>query len=212
MPKGQRPRAYRYDQRLLPDEVHEIHIPADAIGPKGDLEVRYYNLEPRRPTHIFPGTDAIQVLIPGGWFAAKLARGLGVIFVEVTFIAALGLFCSTFLTFPVSPIVALAILLLIILTGAVSAEFEKGLTFDQNKESKTAMIAEKFARGVTAVAHFVLPPFDRYRPAALVSAGEEVSWATVLGAAAWIGLFYGGLLTILGAFIFQRRELALAAR
>ena len=211
-PGAARPLVYALNGTFMPDEQREIQIPSDAIDEDGVLEVRFINLEPRRPTLIFPEKEAMQVLIPVGSFAPNLVRGMAIIFVEVLFLAVLGLCCSTFMGFPVSPIVALSVLLLIYLSASLKSQFEKGLTFDQNRDSQTALIAEKAARAVTAAVHFVLPPFDKYAPSSLVSSGEEVSWRMLLEATGLIGLLYGGVLILVGSLIFERRELALATR
>jgi hypothetical protein len=184
-------------------------VPADAVDKEGALELRFYKLEPRRPTLIFSETDSIQVLFPVGGFGGNLARGLALIFFEVLFIAALGLFCSAFLSFPVSPIVALAFLLLVFLASTLKVELDKGFTFDQNQTSPVAQAAERVTRIATAVLHAVLPPFHRYAPSALVSSGEEVSWGLLLDGVWSLGLLYGGVLMLLGARIFERREIGL---
>ncbi|MBM4041679.1 MAG: hypothetical protein FJ290_24535 [Planctomycetes bacterium] len=200
----------RPDAAYLPDEVHELQVPADAIDQEGVLEVRFTNREPRKPTLIFSSTDSIQVLIPVGGFAGNLVRALAVIFLEVLFITILGLFCSAFLGFPVSPIVALAILLLTLLASTVKGELDKGFTFDQNLTSPVARAAEKVTRVVTTVLDAVLPPFHKFTPSALVSSGEEVSLGLVHEATWSLALVYGGLLMLLGMHIFERREIGLA--
>ena len=208
----ERPRIYRYDTTSTPDETHEIEFPADAVDGKGRLEVRFYNFEPRQPTLVFPEDEGIAVLMPVGSFAGNLARGMLIVFFEVFFVAALGLFCSSFLTFPVSPIVALSILLLVFLSSFVTTAFEEGLEFDRTGKSKVAAAAEKFTRAVAYATSRIMPPFSRYRPSDRVSYGEEVSWPTVGEAAAVIGVLYGGALTLLSILVFERRELALAQR
>jgi hypothetical protein len=213
LPPGQRHQVYELYNTYRPDEVHELQVPADAVDKDGVMLVRLENnLDPRRPVLIFSGKDAIQALLPAGGFGPNLARGLLVIFVEVLFLAVLGLFCSTFLDFPVAPVIALSILLLIHLSATAQAEFEKGFSFDQSKQSGTAQVVEHVARFVSAAVHRILPPLDRFATSPLVSSGEEVSWGLVYRAYCWIGLFYGGLLLLVGASIFERRELALASR
>ncbi len=208
----ERPSVYRYDATFTPDETHEVEFPADAVDGKGRLEVRFYNFEPRRPTLIFPQDEGVAILVPVGSFAGNLARGMLIVFFEVLFVAALGLFCSSFLTFPVSPIVALSILLLVFLSSFVTTAFEEGLEFDQTRESKFAVAAEKFTRAVAYATSVIMPPFSRYKPSDRVSYGEDVSWLTVGQAALVIGLVYGGALLLLSVLIFERRELALAQR
>jgi len=211
IPPEQRHQVYSIYDTYMPDEVHEIQVPTDAIDRNGRLVVQFFNLEPRRPTLIFSEADSIQVLVPVGGFTGNLARGLLVILVEVMFIAVLGLFCSTFLGFPVSPIVALSLLLLTFLSSSLKTEFETGgFTFDQNKESAVLQVAEKATRLLVTVLNAVLPPLDAYSPSSLVSAGEEVSVGMLLEATWTIALLYGGVLMLLGALLFERKEMALA--
>jgi len=203
---------YRHRAGYQPEEVHEFQVPSDAVDEDGSVEVHFLNIERRAPTLVFAGEDAIQVLAPVSGFGWNLGRGLALIFVEVLFLAIIGLFCSTFMGFPVSPIVALAILVLIYLTGAVRAEFERGLSIGGRKRSQAARIAEYAVRGIAAGVQMVLPPLGEYSPSALVSSGEEVSWFLVLKAIVLVAILRGGLFVLLGTLIFERRELAVASR
>ncbi len=196
-----------------PDEVHEESISADFITAEGTLDVRLYNLHPKPVILVFTGDDAMQVLVPMAGFASNLSRGLWLVFVEVLFLAVLGLTCSTFLSFPVSPVVALSVYVLIFLASAMDRELSQGLSLFENKEKSAAVgVAEHAVRGVVAAIRHVLPPLDRYSASERVSSGVEVSWFLLLDATFWIALLRGGLLFLLGALVFQRRELALASR
>ncbi|MBL7222700.1 MAG: ABC transporter permease subunit [Candidatus Brocadiae bacterium] len=205
---------YVYRSSRKADEFHEIQIPADAVSEQGELEVQFVNLEPRLPTLIFAGDEAMQVLVRATSFAANLGRGVVLILTEVFFLAILGLFCSTFLTFPVSPIIALSLLLMISLAGTVKAEFEQGFSLADSHAEATQFtrIMEAFVKGVSNVVRVVFPPLDRYAASTRVSSGNEVPWPLVFEAVAMVGLVRGGLLLLLGIFIFERRELALATR
>jgi len=197
-----------------PNEVHEEHIASSFIKPDGTLDVRFYNLDHRNVILVFSGDDAMDVLVPIGGFAANLARGLWLVFVEVIFLAILGLACSTFMSFPVSPVVAVSLYLLIFLAGAMQHELNQGLDVfgTRRGESRAVDLAEKVVRGLITVIRHVLPPLDKYPASERVSSGEEISWFLVLDATFWIALVRGGILFVLGALIFQRRELALASR
>lgn len=205
---------YRYRSSRKPDEFHEIQIPADAVSAEGRLEVQFLNLEPSLPTLIFAGEEAIQVLVPAASFAANLARGLLLIFVEILFLAILGLFCSTFLTFPVSPIIALALLLLIVLAGTVKAEFEQGFSVAGSpaQETQVTRILDRVFEAISTGVRILLPPLDRYAASEWVSTGNVVPWSRILEAVGMVGILRGGALLLLGLAIFERRELALAER
>lgn len=196
-----------------PDEVHEEQIAANFIAPDGTLDISLYNIDRRNVILVFTGDDAMAVLVPMAGFASNLARGLWLVFVEVLFLAVLGLVCSTFLSFPVSPVVALSVYLLIFLASAMQRELDQGLNLFENKEdSAVTSVAEQTVRGMIKVIRRILPPLDEYSAGERVSAGEEVSWSLVLDATFWIGLLRAGVLLLFGALVFQRRELALAAR
>ena len=201
----------RYRAPYKADEVHQVQLPAKTIAEDGTLEIRLYNIEPRRLTLVFSGPDAMQVLIPAASFASNLSRGLWLIFVEVLFLAVLGLFCSTFMSFPVSPVVALSLFLLIFLASSVKTEFDQGLSI-ADKDSKMGGVFQVVVRGITEAVRFVLPPFDKYAASEPVSSGEEVPWAMILEATAAVAIVRGGILMLLGALIFHRRELAVASR
>ncbi|MFW6107138.1 MAG: ABC transporter permease [bacterium] len=213
-------RQLRFTREYTPEEEHEVTLPATPISDDGVLEVHLLNIDHlkaqakgRAPRVIvFSDHDAMKVLLPVGGFAMNLARGLGLLFVEVLFLAILGLFCSTFLTFPVSPIVALCLLLLIYLAGAVHGELERGLELGTERQEGKVSLRERAVRVITAAVRVVLPPFDRYSPASRVSQGIAVSWPLILEAVGLVALVRGGLLVFFGALIFQHRELALAAR
>lgn len=195
------------------DEEHEEPLPARLITPDGVLDVRLHNIDPRNVALIFGGKDAMQVLVPVGGFASNLGRGLWLIFVEVLFLAVLGLVCSTFLSFPVSPVVALAVYLVIFLAGSIHGEMKQGYElFDNKQDSGAISLAEHSVRIIVSALRLILPPLDKYSAAERVSAGEEIPWLLVLDATFWIALVRGGILLGIGAFIFERRELALASR
>ena len=205
-------REYRASRK--PDEFHEIEFRARYIGADNRLEVNFVNRDSRNPaTLVFAGDEAIQVLVPVGGFVGNLGRGLFLIFIEVLFLAILGLVCSTFLGFPVSPIVALSLLLLISLAGTVKAEFDKGLSLSGGgKPTQSTKLGETVLRGVTTVVRAILPPLDRYAASPYVSAGKEVPLGLILEAVGLVGCLQGGILLALGVYIFERREIAGAAR
>ncbi|MFC1806708.1 ABC transporter permease subunit [Planctomycetota bacterium] len=175
-----------------PDEVHEEHIATNFITPEGNLDVRLHNIDGRNLLLIFTGKDAMQVLVPMAGFASNLARGLWLIFIEVLFLAILGLACSTFMSFPVSPVVAISVYLLIFLAASMQRELDQGLDlFDHKSRSQATQAAEKAIRGVIVVIRHVLPPFDRYSASEPVSSGEEISWSIVLHAAFWVAIVRG---------------------
>ena len=210
------PESLNFFRRRLsfkPDEVHEVELHSRLITPDGVLHVRLHNIDRRLVALIFSGKAAIQVLVPVAGFASNLARGLWLVFIEVLFLAVLGLFCSTFLSFPVSPVVALALYVLIFLAAAIQGEIDQKHDLFENREKRATIAAlETGVRATVRGLRFLLPPFDEYGASERVSSGEEIPWLFLLKATVAIAVLRGGILMLIGAAIFQRRELALATR
>lgn len=192
------------------NKEYEDPIPARVIGEDGVLEVHCGNGDPRYLVIVFP-EDALQVLVPVAGFLSNLLRGLALIFIEILFLAILGLFCSTFMGFPVSPIVAICLLLLIYLVGFMHAEILSQVSM-MDESVHPVSIPERAVRVMTRGLRLILPPLDRYSPSSLVSSGEEVSWLLLLQAFGEIALLRGGILFLLGVWIFEQREIAEASR
>lgn len=209
--KFRSPDAIEYAALHKADEQHEDVIPASAIAEDGVLEVHCGNGDPRYLIIVF-NEGAVQVLVPVAGFLSNLLRGLTLIFIEVLFLAILGLFCSTFMGFPVSPVVAVCILLFIYLAGIANAEHLKDIPLRGDESVRKLPVSERAVVQLTAAIRFVLPPLDSYSPSSMVSSGEEVSWLLLLEAFAEIALLRGGILFLLGAVIFQHREIAGASR
>jgi len=209
--KFRSPDAIRFYEYRKPNELYEDPIPARTIGEDGVLEVHCGNGDPRYLVMVF-SEDAVQVLVPTSGFLSNLARGLALVFVEILFLAILGLFCSTFMGFPVSPIVAICLLLLIYMAGIVHGEFLQDVSLLGDESVRKLSVPEHAVRWLTTAVRFILPPLDRYSPSSLVSSGEYVSWLLLLRAFGEIGLLRGGILLLFGMWIFERREIAGASR
>src|SRR5208337_1447023 len=93
---------------LAPDTFHEFQIPPDLFDGNGVLTIYFVNVN--TTALIFPLEDGMEVLYPEGGFALNFARGLGVIFCWMAFLAALGLTAASFLTFPVAAFFSMAVL------------------------------------------------------------------------------------------------------
>jgi len=85
-------------ESLAPDTFHEFQIPPNLFNSQGVLTVLFVN--PNDTALVFPLDDGMEVLYPEGGFALNFARGLGIIFCWMGFLAALGLMAASFLSFP----------------------------------------------------------------------------------------------------------------
>jgi len=194
------------------NELHERQVSAGPISDDGVLEVHIANYDKFGRSMVFAKHSAMKCMFPVGGFTPNLARGLALLFIQVFFLAVLGLFCSTCLTFPVSPIIALSLLLLMFLAGSLQKDFDEQSTWKSKQALADEPLITKFVKVVTVAVRHLLPTFDKYSPTERVSMGLEVSLGSIVGAAFNTVILRGGLLLGLGVLIFHRREVALAVR
>jgi hypothetical protein len=68
--------------------------------------------------------------------------------------------------------------------------------------------ANKSAEAVLKLVFAVLPGFSHYNPVPSLVSGRMVQWSLVTRAMFWYLIVRGGLVAVLGVWLFHRRELA----
>ena len=196
--------------RLAPNTINEFQIPANLFDDQGVLTVVFMN--PNNLSLLFPLEDGLEVLYPQGSFELNYARGLGIIFCWMALLAALGLMAASFLTFPVAAFFSLALLLIGLSSGTLAEAVGSGTVAAGN--------AETGVLGHTAADVVLIPLFKgllviinlagKFSPIDSLSSGRSISWTDLGLAFGQIVLLLGGLLSVIGIGLFQRRELATA--
>jgi len=75
---------------------HEVRLPGIIVDRTGDARLRYINFDMMRKEQFFQPKDGPLLLIKVVGFFNNYMRAVGVLFVWLTFIAALSCFCATF--------------------------------------------------------------------------------------------------------------------
>lgn len=198
--------------RFNSGSFHEFQVPTGVIGPDGTVQVRFLNRDDDRGTVSFPLEDGIELLVYVDSFAMNFTRGLLLVVVKLGFLAATGLFCSTFLTLPVAVTLALCIYLLTGISGFIAEMAEVPWTTSRHAPEGEAPAPppwfEKPLRVYLNCVTFVIPPFEQFATVSPLNSGREISWPTVAKGFGILLLLRGGVLALLGCYIFQRRELA----
>jgi hypothetical protein len=121
----------------------------------------------------------------------------------------LGLVCGACLSFPVAILVVLSVFLVGISAGFLSNVVERAYLFGQDIREPGApfSLADRVLQGTLQGILTLFPPLLRFSPVPLVSDARAVSWAMVLKTLGELVLLRGGLIAVLGAYLFHRREL-----
>jgi len=161
---------------------------------------------------IVPNEEYLQ--IPGGGltlsysagsYHANYARTMGVLWLKLAFLAMLGIFCSTFLSFPVASMVSLGVFLMAESAGYISLAVSNYSTLGDDDH------VNFFKLAISAIAYSVSWIFNVYaelKPVEKLVNGQIVGGVDMLSAAGVIGAW---CLVLFGAsvVIFRRRELAI---
>ncbi len=178
------------------------------VDSRGILELTVVNGHASRPSNPFSITfppDGLEILYPVGSYAVNFARIMIVIWIKLGFVASVALMASTFLSFPVASLVALAVLF-----AAESAVFlSDSLGQYSIKDAQGDIdIKSLFIQSIAAPVAWTFQTFAELRPAANLVDGRLVGWGMLLKA---VGVIGGWTLAMLGFgwLLFRNRELAL---
>jgi ABC-type transport system involved in multi-copper enzyme maturation permease subunit len=194
---------------------HEEQLPVGIVPDKGPLRgkvrVHFMNRNTERPI-VFLLEDGPMILYHDGGFGMNLLRGLLIIYFWLGLISAIGLMASSFLSFPVATFMSLGILLISASTGTLEQIIEEGgitgINHETGKKDESSLLdgaAIFFANNAVKVTSAIWG----YSPVDSLSAGRTIKWITLLAAFIWVVLIVGGLVMAVGAYLFQRKELAL---
>jgi len=191
--------------------THTLRVPADAITDDGELTVTFINIHPDGERMTFPasaifiGENGLEVLYPADDFEPNLARALAMIWLQLLFLAALGLFGASFLTFPTACLMCL----LVFFAGSGVGYLLEAIDWVGKDESAvvSGWVAAVTGPVVKAFLHLI-PDFSAYTPSDEIVDGRLVSWQALGSALAHIGVLRTGVVLVLGCYVLTRREVA----
>jgi hypothetical protein len=205
------PRYRTAELSLAADTFHEFVLPPNLVDESGKLTINFINRS--ESVLLFPLEDGLEVLYPEGGFGLNFARGVGIIFFWLAFLAAIGLMASSFLSFPVAAFFSIGVLIVGMSTSTMALILEQGTIFEVNHDTGVA-------DQQTVIDHIALPMFRGllnlinlvrgFSPIDSLSTGRSVSWSEVGLAFGQIFVLFCGILAAIGITVFNRRELATA--
>ncbi len=183
-------------------------IMSDTIEPNGVLALQVGNWDVEkgtmnRETISFP-PDGLEISYSVGGYRANFARVVGVLWVKLAFLAMLAIAASTFLSFPVTCMVAFTTFLAAEGSGFILQSLESYQT--ETREGKTILFNTIIDRVASAVGH-AFKIYADLRPTARLVEGLRLSWNDVSWGVAVLTLCTA-VLYLVGVLAFRQRELA----
>ena len=211
------------------DTFHTAYLLTDDIRDDGSLDLTVINsgADLGQSTVAFAPGEGLEVFYRVGGFGGNLTKALGVLWVRLGFLAALGLAAATFLSFPVA-----CLFCFLIFVAAVGSEYlseslssygsiprdevawwnkitltigkfielvRTGETYDAFK-----LVIRLIGEGFT----FMVPPLARYSPTPDLAYGRVISGTFLREVLLRIGLLSTGVVGLIAVVIFSRREIA----
>jgi len=189
-------------ERLLPIQrkdpiktVREIEVPAKLVADDGYFAVAFLNDPLNDTTIIFQ--DGIKLLYKADTFTANFIRATLIILCRLVFLACLGIFTGTFLSFPVAILFCIVIFFTATISGFVIESFD----YLSENMAFFYSLTVKLLVGL-------LPQFDKHNPSKYLVPAELLSWSVVGRVVLYMVCIQSLLLLILGLIVFSFRELA----
>jgi hypothetical protein len=197
---------------------HSFGVPSDELKADGTLEITYENRyapkgrgDPPVIHAEFPFEDGIEVLYPAATFGENVVRAGAVIFIRLAFIALVGVWASTFLSFPVAVLLSLVVFMIgymadFIFTDLISQMYVFGSSMVPPWAPLNRL--DDALRTVLRGFFMLFPNFNKFDVVPNLSDGMVVRWGMLRDCFLMLILVRGGILALTGWAIFQRRELA----
>ncbi len=207
------------DRKEVFDSPHEFRIPADVVTDDGRLIINFENrtlpYRGRKVMAIFSGPDSLIALYRSGSFGMNFVKALLLILIRLGFLAALGVVFGSLFSFQVAAYILIVLLLCSAMVGIVREVIRDPSLFRHTHEGdvKTGegifdtLVVRSFYKGI----FLLVPDLHKYNPINLVSTGSEVSWSLVGRGFAALVLLKAGIISLLGWYFFNKKELAAAA-
>ena len=202
---------WRESYSLPANQFHEIMIPPSSIPEKEQfrIECRNYN----EMTLIFPQSDPLELLYRDGSFSTNYTRALGIIFAGLVLMAALGLFASSFLSFPVATFMTLGLVLLFSSGQLIQEVLLENTLGDAEKDGGPSQAVRTLDKVMIPVFKFVggtLKSISPGSPIEDLTSGRSISTGLMISTIFKQIVIAGGIIAGLGMWILTNRELAIA--
>jgi len=191
------------------DVQHMVNVTSDIITPEGTVVAQYLNLRPDAPTVIFPYEDGVVLYYPAGTLEGNYVRAFSTLLIILGLLAALGLACGACLSFPVAVLMAVVVFLVGLSAGFLDAYIREAYIFGPDIRQPGAAFSwgDRLFQYTLRGLLWLFPPVFKFTPVSHLANAEIVPGALIGRAAVTLLLVRGGLIAVIGALFFHRREL-----
>lgn len=218
--------------KLVIETDNELVIPASLIDKDGNLVVTIDVPRERRDGYQQPfiGFDykdkEVELFYRVGSFESNLIKAMVLIWLRLGFWAIVGLVAGAMLSFPVAALMGCVFFLSAEFSGVIDESLQSYVSVGKGAgawEVATATVGVFFKhlgegdvyRAVKLIMRLIgegfmllVPSFGEYVTSQELSKGQVITNALVLKGTFWIGVVWTGLIGVVGAYLFSKKEIA----
>ena len=185
-------------------------IPPFVVDPAtGDLSIAVVNYgradNPAESEVITIERESFQVQYASGMYQSNFLRAFIVLWVKLGFIAMVAITMATFLSFPVTILIAFSVLFMAEGAGYINKSVEY---FSSGEDSGFERIVQLIVYPIARTVGWIFTTYHDINPVSKLVDGLSVTWGSVALSSLIILSWIGGLF-LLGSVIFSKRELAI---
>lgn len=189
-------------------EEHALRLSLEK--PSARAVVEFSNVHDQPVTVIFPPQNGLAMLLPESSYESNFLRGVLMILARLGFLAALGITAGSFFSLPVAAYVSAATVIVLQTSANVQALSETTKFFAKPGTGQVPGLLDALLRALFRAMHAAIEPLQIADPWSLVASGELIPWTVVCRTLAVHLIVYGGILAAAGAYVFNRKEIALS--
>ncbi len=189
---------------------HELAFPVRYIQPDGTVDVSFHNYtmsddEQRGINAVFNPNEGLELMYKRTGFFSNYVRYSLLVLTVLGFAAMLSVVCSSFMSFPVAALLTFSIILNSYGLGTFK---EFAYARDPSVIPTTGQrVRKETGKVIYKVLSHTMPDLSKYSMLSNLNSGRYIPATLVLHGVGVLVLLFGGIVYIVGCFIFSREEL-----
>ncbi len=197
-----------YPRRAPPFQAgvfHEFRIPPRFVSKSGQLVIAYENLDRERKSVILQLVDGPLLLIPEAGFLNNYARVIGLLFLQLVFLAAIACAAGGAFSIPVAIFVAFSYVLIGAVVIAIRPESIDDLVIPR-------MFIGRLLLNVRQFADLIVVSVNEFNEISKLTKGELVRLQDIGAIFLSVCVLRGLPIAVLGIWLLKRKEVGLVIR
>ncbi len=200
-----------YPENIMGATYRELVLPPTAVGAGGEVQVAYANYDLDKKPVFFQIADGPKLLAKVAGFTENYVRGTAMIAIALMFLAGLSCAIGGVMSLPTAVFFVVSYVMLSIFASYIldlETLYDEGYSEPLTWSSLPDYMAKKLSRAIVVFS----VPIHRMDVSDVLASGELIELGTLGRTFIQYFLVKGGIIFVVCAFFYSRRELGLEVR